>query len=376
MLSDHLQRRRITRRALLRSAFLGGSGLFAAQMLGCGDNGGDGTAATATRPALDLPGPTSTPAPSPTPQVLRWERLAPSGALPTARRDQSMVSDGKRVYVFGGRNGDAGDLNDLWTFDLKAGTWTEVAAADGPSPRHGHNAAWDTDRGRMVIFGGQQGDAFFNDTWAFEPPGGAWSQLSTGAPTPQPRYGAGAALVPGGLFFVTHGFTDQGRFDDSWQFDFSQDTWTSISPNGDRPIKRCLMRSAWDPGRERLLLFAGQTDGTPFLDDLWALTPNGWQQIDFETGPNARHFYAMVFDDLGNKLVLFGGNSESGPLGDLWYLDALSDTWRQPSAENEGPSPRYGHEAVWVPERRTMYLFGGTDGSNEMNDLWALSVPV
>jgi hypothetical protein len=84
----------------------------------------------------------------------------------------------------------------------------------------------------------------------------------------------------------------------------------------------------------------------------------------------------MVFDDLGAKLVLFGGNSESGPLDDLWYLNALNDTWRQPSPENAGPSARYGHDAVWIESRRSMVLFGGSDGSSEANDLWSLSVPV
>jgi N-acetylneuraminic acid mutarotase len=287
-----------------------------------------------------------------------------------------MVTNGRRIFVFGGRNGDAGDLNDLWSYDIEANTWTAVAGADGPSPRHGHNAVWDTERERIVFFGGQQGETFFNDAWSYAPREKVWTQLSTGAPTPEPRYGAGAGVVPGAFMFVTHGFTDQGRFDDSWQFDLTQDAWSSLSPQGDRPIKRCLFRSTWDPGRERFLLFGGQTDTTPFLDDLWALTVDGWQQIEGQRGPSPRHFYAMVFDDLGAKLVLFGGNSESGPLDDLWYLNALNDTWRQPSPENAGPSARYGHDAVWVDSERAMVLFGGTDGSNEANDLWSLSVPV
>lgn len=365
---------RLSRRALLRSAFLGGTGLLAAHVLGCGDGDGGQPTVTATRPAAT---PTS-PSPGPTaaPSVLRWRRvIPPSEKPPQPRRDHSLVTNGTSLYVFGGRRG-AEELSDPWAFS--ANVWAGFDSGMSPPPRHGHNAIWDAGRDRIVIFGGQQGSAFFNDTWAFDPTAGrsgSWAELPAGDSVPAPRYGAGDAFDPAGRLLVTHGFTNSGRFDDTWSLDLAGGSWTDISPSGERPVKRCLMRAAWDTANERLLMFGGQTTDTPFLGDLWALESNGWREITSEPRPSPRSFYAMVFDDESGRLILFGGRTADGPVNDLWYFDSASETWEQQLVEGEGPSPRFGHDAVWHPRGRFLLLLGGNDGSNDLNDLWELSVP-
>lgn len=361
---------RISRRALLRSAVLGGSGLLAAHLLNCGDGDGDATLTATSAPPTEAP-PTEPPSPTPTPQVLRWEPFG-VGERPPPRRDHALFTDGERLFLFAGRSGS--DLADLWFYDLKADAWSLVDT-EGPPARHGHNAIWDVATERLVVFGGQQSNTFFNDTWAFDLAGELWSELQTNT-APAPRYGAGGALDPaGGRMLVTHGFTNSGRFDDTWQFDLGTDTWTDISPAGPRPVERCLMRAAWDPGKQRLLMFGGQTTGTPFLGDLWALTEGGWTEITTDDGPSPRNFYSFVFDDAAGRAILFGGDSADGPTNDLWFFDAANDTWSKATPENEGPSPRFGHDAVWLPDRRSLIAFGGNDGTADLNDLWALSVP-
>jgi len=228
----------------------------------------------------------------------------------------------------------------------------------------------------MLVFGGQAGGSFFNDLWSFRGEDAAWAQLNPAEGAPAQRYGAAGALLEGGIFLISHGFTDDGRFDDSWSFVFDDVAWRDVSPGTARPLKRCLVRGVWDVKRDRFLIFAGQTDGQPFLGDLWALGANGWTEITSEPKPSPRNFYAMVATDSAS-VALFGGNSADapGPKNDLWFLDTSNDTWTQVEVEGEAPSPRYGHDAVWLPETRKLIVFGGHDASGDVNDLWALSLP-
>ena len=367
--------RLISRRSLLRSTLGGGSALLAAYLIGCAD-GGDGQPTPTPTPTLAKP--TPRPEPTPTPSVLRWQQLSPSGPLPPPRRDHSLVfgeMPDPRLVLFGGRNG-SGDLADLWTFDPAGGGWTEVEASPGPTPRHGHNAIWDITGERLVVFGGQQGSTFLDDIWEFDPRSSEWGQLPNSGSGPNPRYGAGAAFdAAGDRMLVTHGFTDAGRFGDTWQYDLIRETWTDVSPQGTRPVERCLMRAVWDSSRERLLMFGGQTTGTPFLGDLWALEEGGWRQITVEPSPAPRTFYSFVFDVEAGRAILFGGNTQDGPANDLWYFDSASETWERQEA-GAGPSPRQGHDAVWRADTRSLLVFGGNDGASDLNDLWELSVPL
>ena len=76
-------------------------------------------------------------------------------------------------------------------------------------------------------------------------------------------------------------------------------------------------------------------------------------------------------------MALFGGNTVDGPgpTNDLWFLDTANDTWTRVEVEGEAPSPRYGHDAVWLAESRKLIVFGGHDASGDVNDLWELAVP-
>ena len=365
-------RRRLSRRALLRSAMAGGAGLLAAYAVGCNNDSGRQPTPPPTR--LPAPTPGVTPAPVPTetaPVGLRWRALSPSGPSPSPRRDHSLVADGQRLFLYGGRGNEP--LGDLWSFDTNEGTWAEIETDGAPPARFGHNAVIDVARGRMVVFGGQAGSAFFNDSWAFDLSSGRWSELQPGESVPSPRYGAAGAFDPRGRFLISHGFTDAGRFDDTWGFGLDAESWTDDSPQGQRPVERCLVRAVWDSNPGRLLMFGGQTTDTPFLGDLWELVQDGWRELVAEPRPSPRNFYAMAFDGEGGRLVLFGGSTQDGPVNDVWFFDSASDSWSQESTEGEAPSPRFGHDAVWMEGSRSLLVFGGRDGSKDLSDLWELS---
>jgi N-acetylneuraminic acid mutarotase len=290
--------------------------------------------------------------------------------LPPPRHDHSLATDGTRLYLFGGR--DTGPMGDFWVYDLPSGRWTEVKAP-GPPARFGHNGLFDAPGQRLIVFGGQAG-GFFNDIWAYIATAGRWSELGAVEPLPATRYGAAATIDSGERLIVSHGFTDTGRFDDSWRFALTGSAWADVSPpDGTRPIKRCLTRAVWDHTSSRFLMFGGQTDGTPYLGDLWSLTDTSWTEITAEPKPSARNLYSMVWDDELSRALVFGGRTEGGQVNDVWEFSAPENTWEQLSTQGEPPTARNGHDSVWIPGRRSMLVFGGQDAEGDRNDLWELT---
>lgn len=362
------EERRISRRQILRGAIIGGAGLAAAAVVGCGDDDGDSPATRTASPRSD---PTSVITPPPAQSAPRWGRLPQGAATPPPRRDHSLVTDAQRLYAFGGRNGET--LGDFWVYNLASAQWSEIAAA-GPSARFGHNAVYHVGGSRVIVFGGQA-SGFFNDVWAYTPTSGTWQQSAVSG-GPSPRYGAAAAGT-GEPLIISHGFTDSGRFDDTWSY--GAGSWGDLSPAaGTRPIKRCLTRGIFDPVSGAFIIFGGQADSAPFLGDTWQLTyPNPtdavWTEVISDRKPSSRNLFSMVWDDERRRALVFGGQTESGPTNDVWAFDAAARTWSAIPTQGEAPSPRSGHDAVWLPGRRSMLIFGGQDEAGNQNDLWELA---
>ncbi len=421
--TDILSRRRLLQRGALSSA-----GLLALWLTGCG--GGDDedptstptTAVAATTPtgtpvptetatveptdaeptATDEPAeptptatetptpapeePTSTPTPEPSPTPLPdkiWEQVQPdqpSEAQPSARRDHSLVAspDGSMLLLFGGRDA-AGPLGDVWVFGIEENIWKPLRPeGGGPAPRFGHNAAYDLASNQMLIFGGQAGSTFFNDTWGFDMAANTWTQYAPDQPLPEQRYGAASAYdSANGSFFVSHGFTSQGRFDDTWEFQTAGFAWSNVSPaEGPRPEKRCLVRMGADAGAQRLYLFGGQSDTQAFKGDFWTfdIAAQSWAELDIER-PSPRNLYSFTLKPETGSLLLYAGASPNGPLNDVWVYDFATGSWSVTEVQGTFPSPRDSHDATWVAGSSAMFVFGGRTGDGSLlRDLWTFTL--
>ncbi|MGH2729966.1 MAG: Kelch repeat-containing protein [Actinomycetota bacterium] len=305
-----------------------------------------------------------------------WTQLATTGT-PPARTDHGLSYDSESgvVYLFGGRDDDGVAMNDLWALDLASATWTQVTFDDpAPAPRFTPIIFWDVARDRLVVATGQ-GAGFFNDVWAFDPAAAAWSELGADATTrPERRYGAGGAYDPANdRFFVTHGFTSKGRFDDTWTFALNEETWTQLEVTGGVPLKRCLLRGAWDSQRGRLLLFGGQSNQDSHMDDLWSLNvvAGMWRERKADRKPSARNLYGAAFDDERGRWWLFGGSTEAGPTESLWRYDTATKSWRR-IRRSPQPSARSGADIVVAGNK--LILFGGYDGNGVLADTWELVI--
>jgi hypothetical protein len=301
---------------------------------------------------------------------------------PAARYDHTLAADneGKRLILFGGRDANNAALDDTWLYDLEEHTWFR-AESPGPEPRFGHAVTVDQQARKLILFGGQSVDVFYNDAWQFDFTSGEWSKIETGdSPLPSPRYGLPAVLDGDNRFIISHGFTFEGRFDDTWALDIANGTWSDVSPEAGatRPLKRCLHEMTWDPGTRSILLYAGCSSGFGPCPqgDLWRYDAEArtWTELTPVDSPAPRSNPAMVYDKSGKRVLLVGGLTEAGYTSDVWAGvdegDAFS--WTQLSVGGDAPSPRASHDAVLT--RGDVYLFGGTGDPGVTADLWKLSL--
>jgi hypothetical protein len=313
-------------------------------------------------------------------QELSWEQLAPAGDAPPARWDHHLAADAEDgiLLLYGGRDGDGASFSDTWVYDIAAGTWS-LLDLEAPAPRFGSAIAEDRTKRRLYLFGGEDGTTFYNDTWRFDFKSMTWRLQDDGASTaPTPRYGLGGSLDANDNFVISHGFTFEGRFDDTWTFDTREKVWTDTSSSPEtRPLKRCLHELAYDPESGRIILFGGCSSGFGPCPqgDLWSYDPQtaAWTNITPASGPTARSNPAMVWDEVNGRAILFGGQSDAGQVADLWegrFTDS-GFAWIELSA-GETPPARSSHDAVILDG--TLYVFGGTSPNGTLSDLWRLKL--
>ncbi|MDP3244850.1 MAG: MopE-related protein, partial [bacterium] len=115
-------------------------------------------------------------------------------------------------------------------------------------------------------------------------------------------------------------------FGDTWEWNGT--TWTQVSSTG--PAPRVNHAMAYDSQRQKTVLFGGR-DGS-LKGDTWEWNGTTWTQVS-TTGPLPRNDHAMAYDSQRGKVVLFGGYDGGYP-GDTWeypfYTPLLSSglhTW-------------------------------------------------
>jgi hypothetical protein len=135
------------------------------------------------------------------------------------------------------------------------------------------------------------------------------------------------------------------------------------------------LRTVWEPTTKSLLLFGGQSNSAPYHDDLWRFDTGSltWREVTSQPRPSARHFYAADYDTRGQRLIVLGGSTQAGSVADAWAFSTATDSWSELGASG-GPAARNGHEAVYLPDRQSMLVFGGRTEAGEAADVWELGL--
>lgn len=245
--------------------------------------------------------------------------------------------DRDRMVLFGGQS-ESGRYGDTWQWD--GSTWTAASSSVSPGADR-VPLAWFPDLRRVLALDSQ------GTTWLFG--GRDWQRLEGLGPV-----GATMVLDTARSRIVALDATDQ-----TWEYDGLQ--WTRLTP-ATTPGARSGAMLAFDSARSRTVLFGGWFSAS--LDDTWEWDGVNWRQINVGLRPRGRADGMMTYDPQRRRVVLFGGGND---LRDTWEFDGTAWTQRTPSTQ---PFARSRAAFAWDTARSRALLFGGSSAGVDLADTW------
>jgi hypothetical protein len=323
-----------------------------------------------------------------------WAPLSPSGGPPVARDSHGAVydADHDRMLMFGGST-DTTDVHGVWSLDFNpAPTWSLLPLNGDPLGQPSlDQAVFDAAGNRVLTYGGTEncgdgscGTSYTNVLSLDGTP--TWSEFTDAGVPPRRTSGQAAILDPTRDRMVVWGGLPGGLS----AVDFADDRWRTLNAVGTPPTDRWEHTAVLDPSRDRMLVFGGESGNGPADTGVWALSlsdPPTWSPVaTVGTPPPARSEHTAIYDPVRDRMIVYGGISESSPTyggvvgatlyGDVWAL-SLSDppTWTPLAPSGTPPPPRRGHTAIYDPVRDRMVIFGGDNGvTTKLGDVWALDL--
>ena len=281
------------------------------------------------------------------------------------------VSTGQ-VVLFGGQSAfDTGtqltyDSNETWLWN--GARWIQRHTTQSPPPRSLHEMVYDSARQRIVLFGGRfqkptenTDYGFLSDTWAFK--NNEWTQIET-ADAPSPRYWPGMAYDPVRDRIVLYGGSTSDfasgevtNIHDTWEFDGTN--WTKVGTDNQVTVNKALLE--FDRARGELIMVAQDAD---FKFKMYRYQPDAhtWQEITFATDakkPDCVNDAALVYQSHERNLMLSGGicPTTATTSDQTWEWDGT--TWKEVDIALD-PSRVVGHAMSYDERQMETVMFGGT----------------
>jgi len=332
----------------------------------------------------------------------QWVDRTPTiNQSPAAGEDCAMIYDPQlhRLVLFGGKNDDDQNLNEVWTLDLAKNIWQKIDVhGESPTASEDHVIIYDPIGHRMILHGGENG-LTWNHTWAFDLQTQRWRNMTphrvarrlrqSGAPA---REDHTAIFDSRGKRMVIFGGRNKTSDDDEinkydlWALDLDPQSptfeqWQNLMFNEKHPPGRSDHVAVFDSVKNRMVIHSGwDKEKKEYLDDTWAFyfaTPpdsaGRWKKIKAKKShPPERRHAVGVYDTDRNWLIIYGGFGDEGYLNDVWAFDLSVDEWINITP---GPQPRIDHQAIYDPKNRRLILYGGDARlRGKFHDVWELQI--
>lgn len=234
----------------------------------------------------------------------------------------------------------------------------------GPAPRQNHALVFDSQRGKVILFGGYRGGfGFYSDTWEWD--GAAWTEIQSPGPAARGNYAMCYDSVRNKTV-IFGGAGDGGSYlGDTWEYDGAAQTWTQIFP-ASSPSPRYNAAMTFDPVRGVAVLFGGYSGLRE--GDTWTWNGANWTQVA-TTGCTPRNGHALTFDAGRGVAVLFGG-FDGNRLGDTWEWNGAAWSQRSTFGGQIGACSSCREDDTWEWDGTAWTQLG--DGQASIRDQHAL----
>ncbi len=265
--------------------------------------------------------------------------LLSPGTPPSVRRSVgAAVEPGSadRLHIYGGYNGSV--LGTQHVYDTGTGNWSTITPVATPGTRERHSLGWDSARGQLVLFGGDNGNPFLttkSEVWVYSPAANTWAKLTNSTSVPARSDALFVYLPHLGKFFVFGGATNvqlsQAWVNDAWLLDAPASgtaTWTALTTSGTKPVASGAHCAAYDHHRRKVILFGGESaSGMLSATMQYDVDTSTWS-TDPATGdvPSARAFCATSYDSGLRRVILYGGQTTTQVDG-LYVYDPVTFVW-------------------------------------------------
>lgn len=295
-----------------------------------------------------------------------WHVAASAG--PIRDIEASVAYDELRnVVVLWGSRGDP----NVWEWN--GFSWTPRVATTGPL-REQPAVYFDASRARVVAVGGNEwgvvaGSAsnlgMRTDVWEWD---GVAAQLVVPDRVPSQKLGRGvcADFARGELLLFGGDGYGQLQPAETWTW---AGAWTRRQP-ATQPSARFGAAMAWDPLGQRVVMFGGETASGPTAE-LWSWNGSDWTLLDPGTGPSPRSASGLAFD-AGRAVLVLTAGAQGISLSDVWEWNGASWTQR-PSLPAPLASRSPGSSALaFDPTRNRVLWYGGVSSFSgfSLSDTW------
>lgn len=159
---------------------------------------------------------------------------------------------------------------------------------------------------------------------------------------------------------------------------FSQ--WQRLAVSGNVPHLKNTS-SIYDPLGNRLIIFGGRTE-TGITNAMYSLnlSNSSWSEIIPSGGsvPSARYTANAYYDINTNSMIIWSGQGNQGALyNDVWVFNLSSNMWNRiwPDSNLSGaPLRRYGTASMFEPVSGKITTFAGFTSNGRFEDTWTFDV--
>jgi hypothetical protein len=232
---------------------------------------------------------------------------------------------------------------------------------------------------KLVVFGGGDGPAYYNDVYVLDTVNFRWTKPRiAGEKKPSKRRAHTACFYKNGIY-VFGGGDGVRALNDIWRLDVSDMTkmsWSLVSGADKKgsvePKPKARGYHTANMVGSKLIIFGG-SDGGECFDDVWVydVEAHFWKVVTIPLNYRRLSHTATI---VGSYLFVIGGHDGSEYSNDVLLLNLVTMTWDKRKTYGKPPCGRGYHGAILYDSR--LVVIGGFDGSEVFKDVMILELAV